>query len=96
MPGKACKHYIHYIHGVWIPAIHAGMTLLLKHLYNQEIRCLLGSGLSGLGITTVRYLRKYYNISSSWIDENTTSEADYKYSAPEALFDIFDAILSTQ
>jgi hypothetical protein len=33
MPGKACKHYIH---GVWIPAIHAGMTLLLKQLYNQE------------------------------------------------------------
>jgi hypothetical protein len=21
---------------VWIPAVHAGMTLLLKHLYNQE------------------------------------------------------------
>ena len=29
-PGKACKYYIHVI---WIPAIHAGMTLLLKHLY---------------------------------------------------------------
>jgi hypothetical protein len=32
-PGKACKHYIHVM---WIPAIHAGMTLLLKYLYNQE------------------------------------------------------------
>jgi hypothetical protein len=31
-PGKACKHYIHVI---WIPAIHAGMALLLKDLYNQ-------------------------------------------------------------
>ncbi|MEI7996700.1 MAG: hypothetical protein WCH01_17530 [Methylococcaceae bacterium] len=38
MPGKACKHYIH---GVWIPEIHAGMTLLLKHLYNQETVCVL-------------------------------------------------------
>jgi hypothetical protein len=27
----------------------SGMTLLLKHLYNQEILCHLGSGLSGLG-----------------------------------------------
>jgi hypothetical protein len=25
---------------VWIPAVHAGMTLLLKHLYNQERRYL--------------------------------------------------------
>ena len=33
-PGMACKHYIHVI---WIPAIHAGMTLFLKQLYNQEI-----------------------------------------------------------
>ncbi|MEI7997049.1 MAG: HAD family hydrolase [Methylococcaceae bacterium] len=46
-----------------------------------------------LGITTVRYLRKYYNMSSSWIDGNATSEADFTYSDPEALFDIFDAIL---
>ena len=30
-PGKACKRYIH---GVWILAIPAGMTLLLKHLAN--------------------------------------------------------------
>ena len=29
---EACKHYIHVI---WIPAIHAGMTLLLNDLYNQ-------------------------------------------------------------
>jgi hypothetical protein len=36
MPGKACKHYIHVI---WIPAIHAGMRLLLKQLYNQEVPC---------------------------------------------------------
>ncbi len=24
-------------HASWIQAIHAGMTLLLKHLYNQEM-----------------------------------------------------------
>jgi len=36
MPGKACKHYIHVN---WIPAIHAGMTSRLKHLYNQKIYC---------------------------------------------------------
>ena len=33
-PGKACKRYIH---GVWILAIPAGMTLLLKHLANLVI-----------------------------------------------------------
>ena len=33
MPGKAGKHYVPVN---WIPAIHAGMTLLLKHRYNQE------------------------------------------------------------
>jgi hypothetical protein len=25
---------------VWIPAVHAGMTLLLKHLYNQVKLCI--------------------------------------------------------
>jgi hypothetical protein len=34
IPGKVGNHYVHVN---WMPAIHAGMTLLLKHLYNQVI-----------------------------------------------------------
>jgi hypothetical protein len=35
----AREGYKHYIHVTWIPAIPAGMTLLLKYLYNQAFFC---------------------------------------------------------
>jgi hypothetical protein len=34
---------VEHIHVAWIPAIHAGMTLLLKQLYNQNRFCLAKS-----------------------------------------------------
>jgi hypothetical protein len=42
-PGKACKHYIHVI---WIPAIHVGMTLLKPGRVGTCFSCPRGTNLA--------------------------------------------------